>query len=69
MAWSTKLSFADLYASIQGLKSAYVQFLPILTALQPELTVWLDAVQHDPTTFTSPSILFLEVHNLGFPNI
>jgi hypothetical protein len=69
MAWPTKLRFVDLYASIQGLNSAYLRFLPILTSLLSKLTVWLDAVQYDPTSFTSPSIPFLEVHDLGFPDI
>jgi hypothetical protein len=38
MAWPTKLSFVDLYVSIQGLNSAYPRFLPILTSLQPKLS-------------------------------
>jgi hypothetical protein len=69
MAWPMMLSFTDFYASIISLKSAYSHFLPVLTALQPELTTCLEAVQQDPLCFVSPCIPFLEVHDSGYPDI
>jgi hypothetical protein len=69
MAWPMTLSFDDFYASIYSLKSAYSHFLPVLIALQPELSTWLEAVQRDPLPFISPCIPFLEVHDAGYPDI
>jgi hypothetical protein len=69
MAWPMTLSFADFYASIFSLKSAYAHFLPVLTTLRSELTLWLEAVQLDPLLFVSPYIPFLEVHDSGYPDI
>jgi hypothetical protein len=69
MTWPTPTSFTDLYASIHSLRSAYSHFLQVLTAIQPGLTCWLEAIKLDPARFTTPSISFLEVHDLGFPDI
>lgn len=67
MAWPTTTSLEDFYSSIRALKGGYSNFLLVLTALQPQLKDWFEAVHQTPASFSSSSLPFVNVHSIGYP--
>jgi hypothetical protein len=58
-----------MHVSVHALKGGYAHFLLLLTTLQPTLSAWLNNVKDNPRKFSTPSVSFTEIHDVGFPDL